>query len=205
MNQVLVEGQWVTPSKVVCIGRNYVNHIAELNNTMTDDMVVFMKPNASISSELYAFHSEPLHYEGEISFMVNDNRLAAVGFGLDLTKRRLQSDLKAKQLPWERAKSFSGAAVLSQFVCLDEQEDISTLSLELLINGECIQKGSVADMRYKPDEILADIQQFISLEDGDIIMTGTPEGVGEVIAGRVFSGRVFLGDKLLVDVSWTAK
>src|SRR5210317_2450348 len=100
MNTVQLESEQVAPSKIVCIGRNYLEHIRELGNETPDDMVIFNKPNSSISNRLLAARDEPLHYEGEICFMVQDGSLSAVGFGLDLTQRELQSKLKAKGLPW---------------------------------------------------------------------------------------------------------
>jgi 2-keto-4-pentenoate hydratase/2-oxohepta-3-ene-1,7-dioic acid hydratase in catechol pathway len=137
-------------------------------------MVIFTKPNSSISSRLFAVRDEALHFEGEICFMVQDGGLHGVGFGLDLTKRELQSSLKTKGLPWERAKAFDGSACFSNFVTPGDI-DISSLSLELTINGNLQQSGGYELMMHKPDQILAGIQQFMSLNDGDIIMTGTPQ------------------------------
>lgn len=192
-----------TPSKVVCIGRNYVEHIAELGNEIPDEMVVFNKPNSAISSQLQAFHQEQLHYEGELCFLVENGQFAAVGFGLDLTKRSLQSKLKAKGLPWERAKAFNGAAVLSDFVSIDMIDD--SLSLELSINGEVIQAGGVELMMYKPKDILTELATFIDLEDGDVMMTGTPKGVGVVNLGDVFLAKVLQDNKVLLSHQWTAQ
>ena len=106
MYSVNVEEQVISPSKVVCIGRNYLEHIQELSNVVPDEMVVFNKPSTSIASQLHSFHDEQLHYEAEICFIVKSGQFSAVGVGLDLTKRKLQSNLKSKGLPWERAKGF---------------------------------------------------------------------------------------------------
>ncbi len=205
MNTIQVNGQTFTPSKVVCIGRNYAKHVAELNNELPEQAVVFMKPNSALSAELSSFHLEPLHYEGEISFVVKDKQFYGVGFGLDLTKRQLQSQLREKQLPWERAKAFNGGAVFDQFTVLADDMDVSQLSLELWIDGELTQKGGVSDMLFKPDAIVKDIQGFVDLEDGDIVMTGTPEGVGVVQKGSEFIGRLFLGETQLVESRWIAQ
>lgn len=191
----------VTPSKIVCIGRNYVAHIEELGNEVPEEMVVFLKPNSALGSTLYAEHDEPLHYEGEIAFIMQDGRLAGVGFGLDLTKRALQSRLKSKGLPWERAKAFDGAALCSNFVALTVP--VGDLTLELRIDGELRQQGGVELMMYKPAAIVEDLASFMTLEDGDIIMTGTPAGVGEVIAGQHFNGRIVSAGKVLAEHSWT--
>jgi len=193
----------ITPSKIVCIGRNYAAHIEELGNEIPDDMVVFNKPSSAISNTLYSTLDEPLHYEGELAFVVEAGKLAAVGFGLDLTKRTLQSKLKGKSLPWERAKAFDGAALFSEFVPLPQE--ISKLSLELTVDGELRQAGGVELMMYKPETILHELSKFTTLEDGDIIMTGTPEGVGVVNAGERFEGTVLAGIEKLVSAAWTAE
>ena len=140
MNTVRLESENIAPSKIVCIGRNYLEHIRELGNETPDDMVIFNKPNSAISSRLLAFQEEPLHYEGEICFMLRAGRLHALGFGLDLTRRQLQSKLKAAALPWERAKAFDGAACFSDFVSLGDT-DIGSLSLQLEVDGKLRQDG----------------------------------------------------------------
>jgi len=150
MNTIRLESEHIAPSKIVCIGRNYLEHIRELGNETPDDMVIFNKPNSSISSRLLAARDEPLHYEGEICFMVRDGALHALGFGLDLTQRELQSKLKAKGLPWERAKAFDGAACFSDFVALGDTP-LDSLSLQLEVDGELRQQGGYELMMYKPN------------------------------------------------------
>lgn len=177
MNVVQVEDKQVAVGKVVCVGRNYVEHIHELDNAIPDQMVVFNKPATSISTTLHSFHQEPLHYEAEICFLVQDGQYAAVGLGLDLTKRGLQSTLKNQGLPWERAKAFDGSAVLSRFISL-EGIDIKDLNLELLINCVHVQKGHVKQMLYPPLTILEELSSYTTLQNGDVVMTGTPKGVG---------------------------
>ncbi len=205
MQSVTLNNQIITPSKVICIGRNYVDHIVELGNEMPDDMVVFFKPNSAISQQLIACHQEPLHYEAELCFLYQQGRFSAVAIGLDLTKRGLQGQLKAKGLPWERAKAFDGAAVFSDFVAIDNIDD--ALSLTLMIDGEVVQEGSVALMMYKPEVILSQLQEFVTLEEGDIVMTGTPKGVGQITAGSKFTGKVICQNqnKTLVLARWLAK
>jgi len=203
MNTVVLGDKKVKPSKVLCIGRNYVEHIKELNNVIPDEMVVFNKPNSSISNRLRSFHQEALHYEAEICFMVRRKKLAAVGFGLDLTKRDLQSRLKEKRLPWERAKAFDGSAVLSRFEPLDGA-DIDDLNIELFINGVRIQSGHVSQMLYPPRVILQELSRYTNLVTSDIVMTGTPAGVGVVYPGDIFTGRIKCGDKVIVEAEWVA-
>ena len=192
------------PSKIVCVGRNYLAHIHELNNSLPDSIVLFLKPPSALTRQLHSeHHGEQLHYEAEACFGYKNGRLASLGFGLDLTKRSTQSGLKAKGLPWERAKAFDGSAVLSQFVEIDSISEHLHFSLE--IDGIEVQKGDCQMMIHKPVEILKEIQTFMSLEDGDIIMTGTPQGVGSVQKNQKFRGRVFDGEKLLIDASWVAR
>jgi len=203
MNQITLDGILITPSKVVCVGRNYVEHIHELGNEVPNEMVLFVKPNSAISSSLLASHNgDELHYEGEISFLYQNGKFSAVAFGIDLTKRSVQNVLKSKSLPWERSKAFNGSAVFSEFVSL--QPEASLLGLTLSINNTLIQEGDTQLMLYKPDEILAEIQTFMALTNGDIVMTGTPKGVGKIIAGDVYIGTVTQNGKTLVSQQWTA-
>lgn len=202
MKKVKVGRRRVAPSKIVCIGRNYVEHIEELGNEIPENLMIFLKPNSAISEELHSYHEEPLHYEGELSFLYEGGRFSAVGFGLDLTKRELQSRLKVKGLPWERAKAFDGAVVFSPFAPLPDIPP--ALTLELDIDGVNMQTGDISLMIFKPDAILTEIGTFMSLEDGDIVMTGTPKGVGMVKAGQVFTGKVRVGDKILTRGEWRA-
>ena len=203
MNTIRINGQSVAPSKIVCIGRNYLEHIRELGNETPDAMVIFNKPNSAISETLLAVSEEPLHYEGEICFVVQDGDLGAVGFGLDLTRRELQSKLKAKGLPWERAKAFNGAACFSDFVSLGDTP-LESLSLQLRVNDELRQDGGYELMMHKPRDILEGIREFMSLEDGDIIMTGTPKGVGQVQPGERFVGSILSAGDELVSREWVA-
>ena len=198
MNKIIVENIEIYPSKVFCIGRNYTEHIAELNNETPDEMVFFIKPNSSISDSLiFPKGNSSCHYEAEISFLINDNKITAVGFGLDLTLREVQSKLKAKGLPWERAKSFDNASVFSQFKTFDG--NINELSIQLFINDELKQDGNVSMMINKPYEIIKEANTFLSFEDGDILMTGTPKGVGEFKLGDKFLGKISYKNEVLIE------
>ncbi|MDH5426355.1 MAG: fumarylacetoacetate hydrolase family protein [Gammaproteobacteria bacterium] len=203
MNFIKLDGKDIQPSKIVCIGRNYVDHIEELENEVPAEPVIFIKPNSSISGDIFFNESDPVHYEGEISFLIRSGKLFAVGFGLDLTKRELQSSLKDKGLPWERAKSFDKSAVFSEFVSFSG--DVSCLRMELYINDNLVQQAGYALMLNKPDDILNEIKSFFSLEDGDVVMTGTPKGVGSVNVGDLFLGKIYEGESLIVEGSWVVK
>ena len=157
MHTVIVKGE-----KIVCVGRNYVAHIEELCNEVPEEMVVFNKPNSAISDILRSqMDGEALHYEGELAFAMSRGELSAVGFGLDLTKRSLQSRLKEKGLPWERAKAFDGAALFSDFVAVPA--NIHTLSLQTEVDGDLRQAGGVSLMMYQPHTILRELQRFMTL------------------------------------------
>ena len=200
MNTINFENKLLTPSKIICIGRNYVEHIQELNNEAPSEPVIFMKPNSAISEKLFAGKIENHHFEGEICFLIQHNSLAGVGVGLDITKRKLQSALKEKGLPWERAKAFDGSAVFSQFITLSSP--LTNLRMELFLNRKLTQEATYPLMIYKPDALLEEIQQFISLEDGDILMTGTPKGVGEFLVGDQFEIKLYTENTLLLKHSW---
>lgn len=202
MKTVNVGQKKVIPSKIICIGRNYVDHIAELGNEVPDDMVVFLKPNSAISTQLQSFHQEELHYEAELCFLYQNGTFTAVAVGLDLTKRTLQAQLKEKSLPWERSKAFNGSAVFSDFVYINQISN--DLSLTLTIDSNIVQAGGVELMMFKPDEILTQLQEFIDLEDGDIVMTGTPKGVGKITRGSQFVAKVLCQGKTLVCSTWLA-
>lgn len=205
MQQVLVNGKAVEPSKILCVGRNFVEHIEELGNDLPDDMVVFNKPNSSITDKLCAVHQEPLHYEAELCFVIENQQLAAVGIGLDLTKRKLQSSLKSQGLPWEKAKAFDGSALFSQFEMIAPSQINESLSLELWIDNKLAQTGHVGLMIYKPEQIRQSLLAYTQLCDGDIIMTGTPKGVGQVKQGSRLLAKVKLGNKTIVEKQWLAE
>ncbi|MFH2092892.1 MAG: fumarylacetoacetate hydrolase family protein [Pseudomonadota bacterium] len=202
MKTILVDNTAVTPSKIVCVGRNYIEHVKELNNEIPQVPVFFLKPNSAIGEKLSSFHQEPLHYEGELCFVFGENRFCAVGFGLDITKRALQDTLKSKGLPWERAKAFDGSAVFSPFVSIDRISD--NLRLELHINGQMIQSGHIQAMIFSPDKILASLSEFMTLYPGDVLMTGTPKGVGIIQTGDLFYAKVMDKDLILTHAEWQA-
>ena len=192
----------LSPSKIVCIGRNYVEHIQELNNEVPSEPVIFVKPNSAISTTLIAGDEETHHYEAEICFLIKNNQLQGVGMGLDITKRETQSRLKAKGLPWERAKAFNGSAVFSDFIKLEVP--LESLQLSLSINDVLTQQASYELMIYKPHIILEEVQSFMSFEDGDILMTGTPKGVGKYHQGDQFKMELYSQETLLLSQNWQA-
>jgi len=199
MKTITYNQQSIIPSKVVCIGRNYVEHIEELGNEIPENMVVFNKPNSAISKTLHYFEATT-RFEGEICFLILSGEITGVGIGLDLTHAEIQNRLKSKGLPWERAKAFDGSAVLSDFVCLTDPLD--SLNMKLYRNNELVQFANYDLMIYKPEVMVEEIKSFMYLEDGDLIMSGTPKGVSTYAVGDLFLGQVFSGDKLLVEQEW---
>ena len=189
--------------KIICIGRNYTDHIKELANERPEDPVVFLKPDTSLVLKNQPFFippfSDDVHYEVEI--LVRINRIGKhiqqkfahkyydeIGLGIDFTARDLQAKLKAKGLPWEKAKAFDGAAVVGDWVNKSELPHIDELQFEMTKNGTVVQQSSSALMLWKVDELIAYISQFFTLKIGDIIFTGTPAGVGPVVENDVLEG-----------------
>ena len=202
MNSIKFNGNLVMPPKVVCVGRNFVEHIKELNNEMPKQIVIFNKPNSAISSKL-KFFSGTHRFEGELCFLIKGGKIAGVGFGLDITDKKAQDYAKLKGLPWERAKAFDGSAVFSDFI--EFNGDIHALSFKLYINGKLQQHGNIELMIHKPQEILKQIQNFQTLQDYDIIMTGTPKGVGSYKIGDEFKAAVYENGREILNCAFKAK
>jgi 2-keto-4-pentenoate hydratase/2-oxohepta-3-ene-1,7-dioic acid hydratase in catechol pathway len=194
MRSVYYHDREVFPSKVVCVGRNYVAHIHELKNEIPEFMVLFNKPNSAITDTL-SYIEEDCRFEGEICFLIEHQQIVGVGFGLDLTKANEQQYLKDKGLPWERAKAFDKSAVFGKFVQFDG--DVRGLEMKLYLNDALIQHARYDLMIYKPAEILAQINTFMSLEDGDIIMSGTPKGVSTYKRGESFMSEILLHGEII--------
>ena len=201
MQSIQYVNEVIYPSKVVCVGRNYVEHIKELGNETPESMVLFNKPNSAITDKLY-YIQEDCRFEGEICFLILDNQIAGIGFGLDLTKAGIQNMMKKKGLPWERAKAFDRSAVLSRFVPCEG--DIETLEMKLFVNKELAQHANYDLMIYKPQEILSEITSFLSFEEGDVVMSGTPKGVATYQRGDLFEAEIYMDGELILRESFTA-
>jgi len=199
MNHIVFGTRKIFPTKIVCIGRNYVEHIRELGNEIPENMVLFNKPNSAITDRLLYFSSST-RFEGEICLLIEKGEIAGIGFGLDLTHADIQNRLKAKGLPWERAKAFDGSAVLSRFVPFGG--DIRQIGFELFRNGNPAQHAHYDLMIHKPDRMIHEIQSFMTLEDGDIIMTGTPKGVSSYEPGDRFEAVIREGSRELLRCEW---
>jgi 2-keto-4-pentenoate hydratase/2-oxohepta-3-ene-1,7-dioic acid hydratase in catechol pathway len=195
MQTINFNNRKLTPGKIVCVGLNYAKHISELNSRDPEQMVLFIKPNSSISSKVNLAGKRDCHYEGEISFLIKNKKIIAVAFGLDLTLRKVQANLKKRGLPWEKAKVFPGSAVFSNFTPI-KPDQIENLSLKLFIDNKLVQQGGFKEMIYKPNEILQEADQCFGLNDYDILMTGTPQGVGNLKTGQKLKGLILNNNQI---------
>jgi 2-keto-4-pentenoate hydratase/2-oxohepta-3-ene-1,7-dioic acid hydratase in catechol pathway len=196
--------------KIICVGRNYAAHAKELNNAVEEEPVIFLKPDTALLSNNQDFYlpdfSNDIHYETEVVVKINkagkhiDEKFAhryydSISLGIDFTARDLQSMLKAKGLPWERAKAFDGSAVIGSFLPLADVGMMSDLNFSMNLNGQQVQSANTSEMVFSVDKVIAFVSRFITLKTGDLIYTGTPQGVGKVNVGDNLVG--FLGDKEL--------
>lgn len=197
--------------KIICIGRNYADHISELGNERPSDPVIFMKPDTSIIKNNEPFYfpdfSKDIHHEVEVLVRIHKQGKSIekefahsyyneIGLGIDFTARDLQTQAKEKGLPWERAKAFNGSAPISHFVPKGDL-DMANLDFKLNINGEEVQQGNTSMMLWPIDEVISYVSKFITLKIGDIIFTGTPKGVGPVGIGDRLEG--YLQDQPMFD------
>lgn len=188
--------------KIICIGRNYAKHIEELSNEKPNDPVIFMKPDSAILLKNNPFiippFSDDIHYEVEILVKINrigkhiDEKFAhkyyeEIGLGIDFTARDLQSKLKEKGLPWEKAKAFDGSAVIGKFMPKSAL-DLDEMNFQLFRNNDLVQDGKSSHMLWKIDELIAYISRYFTLKIGDVIFTGTPAGVGKVASNDLLRG-----------------
>ena len=189
--------------KIICIGRNYTKHIEELQNERPTAPVVFLTPDTAILPKNMPFFfpdfSDDIHHEVEILVRINrvgkhiEPRFAhkyydEIGLGIDFTARELQAKLKEKGLPWEKAKAFDGSAVIGNFVNKNKFESLNAINFELTNNGVSVQKGCTSNMLWQIDELIAYVSQYFTLKIGDILFTGTPEGVAKVNTDDVVEG-----------------
>src|SRR5690606_37249513 len=189
--------------KIICIGRNYADHISELNNERPTEPVIFMKPDTAILPKQFPFvipeFSNDVHHEVEVLVKINkvgkyiDAKFAhkyydEIGLGIDFTARDLQTALKEKGLPWDKAKAFDGSAIIGDFLPKNSFSSLENINFELKSNGKVVQQGNTSLMLWKIDELVAYVSQFFTLKKGDIIFTGTPKGVAPIKEGDVLEG-----------------
>lgn len=196
--------------KIIAVGRNYIDHAKELNNPVPERPVIFLKPDTAILKDNKDFYipdfSTDIHYECELVVRVcNEGKHVskkfahkyydAIGLGIDFTARDLQSQLKAKGLPWELAKAFDNSAVISSLIPKENFADVTAIPFSLTKNGQIVQSGNTSDMIFDIDSLISFISGYITLRKGDLIYTGTPAGVGPVAIGDNLEG--FISDRLM--------
>ncbi len=189
--------------KLICIGRNYENHINELQNQRPNEPVVFMKPDSAILLKQHPFvipeFSDDIHHEIEVIVRINkvgkyiDAKFAhkyydEISVGIDFTARDLQQKLKDKGLPWEKAKAFDGSAVIGDFIPKSQFESLENLNFELKNNNQTVQKSNTSFMLWNIDQLISEVSKYFTLKIGDILFTGTPEGVAVVRPNDLLEG-----------------
>lgn len=189
--------------KIFCVGRNYADHAKELNNEVPAAPVIFLKPKSALFISNTPFYypefTNELHYEAELVIRISKNGkyipesqagnyYNAVTVGIDFTARDLQNELKAKGLPWEKAKAWDCSAVVGKWLDLKPPIIAKSINFSLLVNNECVQKGNSKNMLFSFNRIITDISKYFALNIGDLVFTGTPSGVGECVVGDVLCG-----------------
>lgn len=191
--------------KIICIGRNYIDHIKELSNQKPMNPVVFLKPDSSVIAKNQNFiipsFSNEIHHEVELVIKINkvgkhiDKSFShkyydEIGLGIDFTARDIQSNLKEKGHPWEKSKAFDNSCMVGNFLKKEKLEDISKIEFSLKKNNEVVQSGCSNDMLWKIDELISYVSQYFTLKIGDLIFTGTPSGVSKVESGDILEGYI---------------
>ena len=199
--------------KIICIGSNYENHAKELENTIPKEPLFFLKPDTAIQPKGHPFFipnfSKNIHYEIELVIKIDKSGknieekfahkyYSQIGLGIDFTARDIQEECKSKGLPWEKAKGFDGSAQISRKFIDKTKLKLDNISFQLEKNGEIVQSGNSSYMIFNFDKIISYLSKFYSLKIGDLIYTGTPSGVGEVIAGDILKG--FITNKEMLNV-----
>jgi 2-keto-4-pentenoate hydratase/2-oxohepta-3-ene-1,7-dioic acid hydratase in catechol pathway len=201
--------------KIFCVGRNYSEHAKELNNDIPDEPVIFMKPKSALLQPHTPFYypefTNELHYECELVLRISKNgkyiqeKFAskyydAVSVGIDFTARDIQNELKEKGLPWEKAKAWDNSAVVGKWIPLANFKNKKDINFGLYKNKELVQKGNSGDMIFDFDYIVSYISNFFSVNIGDLIYTGTPKGVGEIVVGDEVEAFIEEENLLTLDV-----
>lgn len=196
--------------KILCVGRNYSEHAKELGNAVPENPVIFSKPDTALLKNNEAFYlpsfSNDVHHEVELVIKINKvgkkiqekfarNYFSEIGLGIDFTARDMQSELKAKGLPWELAKAFDGSAPIGNFINI-ENIDLKNIDFSLQKNGQVVQKGNTAQMIFSFEQIVSFVSQYFTLKVGDLIFTGTPAGVSQVNIGDKLEG--YIGNELML-------
>lgn len=203
--QIEHEQPQICSMKIICIGRNYANHAAELGNSVPDSPLFFLKPDSAVLMHRHPFYlpdwTGDVHHEVELLVKISrvgkciapefaHRYFEEVSLGIDFTARDVQAECKAKGHPWERAKAFDGSAVISrQWIPLQQLgDDVQNLVFSLHKNGQVVQEGHSKNMIFPITELIASVSKYMTLKVGDVLFTGTPAGVGRVQSGDVLTG-----------------
>ena len=199
--------------KIICIGRNYKQHILELENKIPDDIIFFLKPETAIPQKNQPFFipdfSNEIHHEIELVIKINktgkhiqkqfaNKYYDELTLGIDFTARDVQKKLKKESQPWEKAKAFDGSAPVGRFICKSDIHDIRNLNFKLFVNKKMKQYGNVKSMIFSIDEIISYVSKYITLKKGDLIFTGTPSGVNKVEKNDILEG--YLEDQKVLEI-----
>lgn len=200
--------------KIICIGRNYADHAKELGNKIPDEPVIFLKPETALIPKGHPFHypafTNDLHYETELVVKISRNGKKieeqfahkyydSIGIGIDFTARDVQSKLKAKGLPWEKAKGWDFSAPVSkEFISITDFQDVNDIQFGLKKNDDWVQQGKSSDMLFSIDQLITHISKYFTLKMGDLVFTGTPAGVGSVKIGDKLEA--YIGDKRMLSL-----
>lgn len=197
--------------KIICIGRNYAEHAKEMNSPIPAEPVFFLKPDTALIKDnlpfFYPDFSSDVHHEVELVIRINrpgkhiEEKFAhkyyeEIGIGIDFTARDIQAKCKEKGLPWEKAKAFDGSAPIGKFISRSKLDSMDNINFHLQVNGSTVQKGNTKDLLFSFNKVIAYISKYITLKTGDLIYTGTPEGVGPVKPGDKLEAFIE-GEKLL--------
>jgi len=198
--------------KIICIGRNYAEHAKEMNSPVPSEPVVFMKPDTALIKDSKPFYypdfSKDIHHEVELVIKISKTGkhiapefahkyYEEIGIGIDFTARDIQAKCKEKGLPWEKAKSFDGSAPVGGFLPKEKLGDLNAIAFHLDVNGKTVQRGNTKDLLFPFDVLLSHISQFVTLKQGDLVYTGTPEGVGPVKPGDRLTA--YIGNEKLLE------
>ena len=199
--------------KIICVGRNYNEHIEELNNNFPNEILFFLKPETAIPIKNQPFFipdfSNEIHHEIELIIKINKtgkhidelyapNYYNEISLGIDFTARDVQKKLKINQEPWEKAKAFDGSAAVGDFVNKSEFKDIQNINFKLLVNNQIKQSGNTKNMIFSINKIISYISKYITLKKGDLIFTGTPSGVDKIYKNDILQG--FIGEKKILEI-----
>ncbi len=198
--------------KIICVGRNYVEHAKELNNDVPDSPMFFMKPDSAILRKNFPFvipsFTNEVHFETELVIKIDrvgkmiqpqfaDRYFSEIGLGIDFTARDVQTKLKEKRFPWEIAKAFDGSAFVSDFYP-KENFDLANLNFKMTRNGDLVQKANTSEMIFDINTLIAECSKYFTLKKGDLIYTGTPAGVSKINNKDVLEG--FINEEKVFEV-----